>query len=85
MSKAAVQGIVLATAYRAVGSPRAEKRSPEWSSLTEAAMQARKEGGLSSALLLRLLSDFEGFVPPFDRAGFKETLGTRSDVWRRKG
>jgi hypothetical protein len=75
MSKAALQAMVLARAVAAVGSLPADKQPAEWTSLTGAAMHAMKEGGdLPLAYLPGPLSDFEGFVPPFDRKDFKETL-----------
>jgi hypothetical protein len=74
-SKRSIERMVLARVCTAVEALPAEKRPAEWSSLTKAAMEARKKAGeFTSALLAGPLSDFEGFVPPFDRAGFKDTL-----------
>jgi hypothetical protein len=73
MSKAALQAMVLARAVAAVGSLPADMQPAEWTSLTGAAMQAMKEAG-DLAYLPGPISDFERFVPPFDRRDFKETL-----------
>jgi hypothetical protein len=78
MSTAAVRAMVVERAYIAVASVPADRRPPEWASLTEAAM---KDGGdLIDAFFPGPLSDFEGYVPPLPREDFAETM---EDLRRR--